>query len=29
MQQTAREAVGTEHDPEKWILVFGKDHAQT
>jgi hypothetical protein len=18
-----------EHDPEKWIPVFGKDHAQT
>ena len=23
-------AFGTlEHDPEKWIPVFGKDHAQT
>jgi hypothetical protein len=20
---------GLEHDPEKWISVFGKDHAQT
>jgi hypothetical protein len=24
-----RDAVELEHDPEKWIPVFGKDHAQT
>jgi hypothetical protein len=21
--------VSLEHDPEKWVPVFGKDHAQT
>jgi hypothetical protein len=21
--------VGTTHDPEKWVPVFGKDHAQS
>src|SRR5262249_23654090 len=24
-----RNDLHTEHDPEKWIPVFGKDHAQT
>jgi hypothetical protein len=23
------DAVGPEHDPEKWLPVFGKDHAST
>jgi hypothetical protein len=23
----ARQRGGTEHDPEKWVPVFGKDHA--
>jgi len=23
------ELLATEHDPEKWMPVFGKDHAQT
>jgi hypothetical protein len=22
-------SMGLEHDPEKWMPVFGKDHAQT
>jgi hypothetical protein len=22
-------AIGLQHDPEKWVPVFGKDHAQT
>jgi hypothetical protein len=25
----ARSARTLEHDPEKWIPVFGRDHAQT
>jgi hypothetical protein len=24
-----RRVLALEHDPEKWIPVFGKDHAQT
>src|ERR1700745_3723798 len=24
-----RNGIDLEHDPEKWMLVFGKDHAQT
>jgi hypothetical protein len=24
-----REKCGLEHDPEKWVPVFRKDHAQT
>jgi hypothetical protein len=23
------DAAGLEHDPEKWVPVFRKDHAQT
>jgi hypothetical protein len=26
---TLESAVSLEHDPEKWIPVFRKDHAQT
>jgi hypothetical protein len=27
--QRVTAVVSLEHDPEKWIPVFGKDHAQT
>jgi hypothetical protein len=27
--QDGRDEVGLEHDPEKWMPVFRKDHAPT